>query len=187
MPARWKQGPSSGLSTQPDRCFDANRVQNFLEAGHSNRLIIAFFIAADHLLADPKTSSQIRLRYALGDPEFHHEGSYFFETVDFGNRYLAGFQLIVFAQFIFQLPNHTFITSTDCRRAFGRLPLIDLRKCSPETLNQGHCTFSLCVALDHDLSDRITWITPRARPSRSCRKNSGNPSSAVACMAGWMK
>ena len=47
-----ERDPGLDLSAQSHKGFDPNRIQNLLEPGDRYRLIIALFIAADHLLAD---------------------------------------------------------------------------------------------------------------------------------------
>src|ERR1019366_5464173 len=70
--------------------------------------------------------------------------------------------MVVLAQFVFELPDHTFVAATNRRGSLAGDLLVHGVECPPEALNLSHRPFSLRVALDH------------AR-------------SAFASMAGWMK
>src|ERR1035438_3647254 len=68
----------------------------------------------------------------------------------------ARLQLIVFVQFIFEVPNHALIAPTDRGGALVRLLLARLGKCLLKAFNLGHGSISLRVALDHDSSPLTT-------------------------------
>ena len=91
-------------------------------------------------------------RESLGNPELRDEGGYLIEPFDVWQSQFAGLQLVVLTQFIFELPDHALVAPTDCGRTLVRFALAHLGKCLLKALNLGHCSFSLRVALDHDLS-----------------------------------
>lgn len=122
----------------------ASRI--FLEPDNSDGLVVALLVSTNHLLAHTQALPQFRLGDAFGDPEFHDEWR---EAIDFGKLQVPKLQLIVFVQFLFKLPNHALIASTDrCRPLTGFL-FGDFGERPPKSLDLRCGPFSLRVVFNH--------------------------------------
>ena len=87
--------------------------------------------------------------YALGDSDSRDERRDLIEAIDAWPAQPAGLQLIVFAQLVFELPNHALVATPDGNGALDWRLMLRLRERFPKALDLSYCPISLRIAFDH--------------------------------------
>src|SRR5664279_2577594 len=129
--------------------LNSNRVEDLLEPGNRDSLVVVFFVAAYHLLAHAEPSGQISLRHALCDTDFRNERRDLIKPLDPWKNQATRFQLVVFPEFVFEMANHALVTRPHRRRTLACCVWLHSWQCSPESGELGGRPLSLGFALDH--------------------------------------
>jgi hypothetical protein len=145
-----------GLRRNRNERLDADRIEDLLQSDDTDRLILGLFVTADHLFAHTQPPRQFGLRDSLSNPNLCDERGKLIEPLDLRQIQFAGLQLIVLAQFVFELPDHVMVAPADCGGALASRLQFRLRERLPEAFDLSQCPVSLRVALDHDRAAFIT-------------------------------